>query len=329
MKKVLLFSLVLVIAASVLASYPNRSVTLVIPWAAGGITDRVGRAFAPYLEKYLGVPVVVLNQPGASGAIGTDFAYSKPADGYTLLLSAETPGVFRVMGTGKLGFDNFEGIMMLVEDTKVVVVPGNSPYQTMDELVTAIKENPGKIKMSYSGPGASGHIQGLLLEEVGLDVSMTPFGGGSPAMLATISGQVDFTFGNIGTVLDYLKTGDLRALAVYTKEERSPAIPDVPPIADAIPEMARYLPLTFPNCILVKEGTPPEIKQVILEAAQKAVQDPGWIEFTESSFYNRMHDVQGDAVIEYWNRWTSIVAWLLYDAGVAPNSPADFGIERF
>ncbi|WP_289058257.1 tripartite tricarboxylate transporter substrate-binding protein, partial [uncultured Mesotoga sp.] len=142
MKKVLLFSLVLVIAASVLASYPNRSVTLVIPWAAGGITDRVGRAFAPYLEKYLGVPVVVLNQPGASGAIGTDFAYSKPADGYTLLLSAETPGVFRVMGTGKLGFDNFEGIMMLVEDTKVVVVPGNSPYQTMDELVTAIKENP-------------------------------------------------------------------------------------------------------------------------------------------------------------------------------------------
>ena len=329
MKKVLLFSLVLVIAVSILASYPTRAVTLVIPWAAGGITDRVGRALAPYLEKQLGVSVIVLNQAGASGAIGTDFVYSKPADGYTLLLSAETPGVFRVMGTGKLGFDNFEGIIMNVEDMKVVVVPGNSQFQTMDELVAAIKENPGKIKMSYSGPGASGHIQGLLLKEVGLDVSMTPFGGGSPSMLATISGQVDFTFGNIGTVLDYLKTGDLRALAVYTKGERSPAIPDVPPIADAIPEMARYLPLTFPNCILVKEGTPPEIKQVILEAAQKAVQDPGWIEFTEASFYNRMHDVQGDDVIDYWNRWTSIVTWLLYDAGVAPNSPADFGIERF
>lgn len=329
MKKVLLFILFLAIAASVWAAFPTRAVTLVIPWAAGGITDRVGRAFAPYFEQHLGVPVIVLNQAGASGAIGTDFAFSKPADGYTVLLSAETPGVFRVMDSSKLSFNDFEGLMMMVEDTKVVVVPGNSPYKTMDELVAAIKANPGKIKMSYSGPGASGHIQGLLLEEVGLKVSMTPFGGGSPAMLATISGQVDFTFGNIGTVLDYLKTGDLRALAVYTKDERSAAIPDVPPIVDAIPEMSRYLPLTFPNCLLVKKGTPPEVQQILLTAAEKAVAEAGWIEFTESSFYNRMHDVKGQEVIDYWNRWTSIVTWLLYDAGVAPKSPASFGIERF
>lgn len=329
MKKILLFLMILVVATMVWAKFPARSITLVVPWSAGGITDRVARAFAPYFEQQLGVPVVVLNQTGASGAIGTDFVYSKPADGYTILFSAETPGVFRVMGSSKLGFDNFEGIMMMVEDTKVVVVPANSPYKSMQELVDAIKANPGKIKMSYSGPGASGHIQGLLLEEVGLDVSMTPFGGGSPAMLATISGQVDFTFGNIGTVLDYIKNGDLKPLSVYTKGERSAAIPDVPPIVDSIPEMGRYLPLTFPNCLLVKKGTPSDVKQVLLEAAQKAAADPAWIEFTESNYYNRMHDVQGSAVIDYWNRWTSIVTWLLYDAGVAPNSPAQFGIEKF
>ena len=149
------------------ASYPAKNVNLVLGWGAGGVTDVAARVFAPLLSKHLGAPVVVQNKPGASGAIGTDFVNSQPADGYTLLFSAETPATFKVMGTSNLSFHDFTPISMVSNSEKVIVVAANSPYKTMKDLVTAIKANPGKIRFSYTGPGASGHIQGLLMQQKG------------------------------------------------------------------------------------------------------------------------------------------------------------------
>lgn len=217
---------------------------------------------------------------------------------------------------------------MLIQDTKVIVVPKDSKYDTFEDLVEDIKENPGKIKMSYSGPGASGHLQGLLLQEVGLDVSMTPYGGGNPAMIATISGEVDFTFGNYGTVKDYLEVGDLKALAIFGVEEME-ALEGVPAMTEALPEAEKYLPLYFPNSVLVKEGTPEEVKNVLIEAATKALEEPEWLEFVESQSYTRLDDMTPEEIDQYWERYTSITSWLLYDAGAATKSPEDFGIERF
>ncbi len=310
------------------ADFPTKKINLIVPWSAGGITDRVARVFAPLFEKHLGQPVTVINKEGASGAIGTEFAYGEKNDGYTVLFSAETPGVFQVMGTSDLSFKNFEPIKMLIQDTKVIVVPKDSKYDTFEDLVKDIKENPGKIKMSYSGPGASGHLQGLLLQEVGLDVSMTPYGGGNPAMIATISGEVDFTFGNYGTVKDYLEVGDLKALAIFGVEEME-ALEGVPAMTEALPEAEKYLPLYFPNSVLVKEGTPEEVKNVLIEAATKALEEPEWLEFVESQSYTRLDDMTPEEIDQYWERYTSITSWLLYDAGAATKSPEDFGIERF
>lgn len=310
------------------ADFPTKKINLIVPWSAGGITDRVARVFAPLFEKHLGQPVTVINKEGASGAIGTEFAYGEKNDGYTVLFSAETPGVFQVMGTSDLSFKNFEPIKMLIQDTKVIVVPKDSKYDTFEDLVKDIKENPGKIKMSYSGPGASGHLQGLLLQEVGLDVSMTPYGGGNPAMIATISGEVDFTFGNYGTIKDYLEVGDLKALAIFGVEEME-VLEGVPAMTEALPEAEKYLPLYFPNSVLVKEGTPEEIKDVLIEAATKALEEPEWLDFVESQSYTRLDDMTPEEIDQYWERYTSITSWLLYDAGAATKSPEDFGIERF
>ncbi|WP_352420178.1 tripartite tricarboxylate transporter substrate binding protein [Proteiniborus sp.] len=308
--------------------FPSKKITLIVPWSAGGITDRVARVFAPLFEKNLGQPITVVNKEGASGAIGTEFAHGEPNDGYTVLFSAETPAVFQVMGTSKLGFSDFDALKMLIQDLKVVVVPKNSPYNTFEELVADIKANPGKIKMSYSGPGASGHIQGLLFKQLGLDVSMTPYGGGNPSMIATISGEVDFTFGNYGTVKDYLKVGDLRALALFDNK-KSDALPDVPPMTDVLPEADPYLPLYFPNSLLVKKGTSDEVKNVLIEAAEKALQEPEWKEFVESQSYTTLDHLTVEEIDDYWAKFTSITSWLLYDAGVAQNNPEDFGIKRF
>src|SRR5699024_10631111 len=152
------------------------------------------------LEKHIGQSVIVVNKEGASGSIGTDFVYNQASDGYTLLFSAETLANFRVMDNSDLGFEDFSPIKMIIQDSKVIVVAKDSKYNTFHDLVEDIKANPGKIKMSYSGPAASGHLQGLLFNELGLNISMTPYGGGNPAMIATMNGEVDFTFGNYGTI---------------------------------------------------------------------------------------------------------------------------------
>nr|WP_300005557.1 tripartite tricarboxylate transporter substrate binding protein [Tissierella sp.] len=338
MKKKIALLLIIILALSITActpdeekpdvsAFPEKKITLIVPWAVGGITDRVARVFAPLLEKNIGQSVTIVNKEGASGAIGTEFVHEQPEDGYTLLFSAETPANFKILETSKLSFEDFDALKMLVNDTKVIVVPKNSKYSTLEELAAAIKENPGKIKMSYSGPGASGHLQGLLFKELGLDVSMTPYGGGSPAMIATISGEVDFTFGNYATIKDYLEVGDLKALATFTDEKWDKI--DAPPMTDAMPEAAEYLPLYFPNSILVKKGTPEDIEAKLNEAIEKALAEPEWEKFIQDESYNRLDDLSREEINQYWKKYTSITSWLLYDAGATTINPADIGIEKY
>ena len=136
---------------------------MIIPYGAGGTTDTWGRKLAVLLEKYLGQPITVTNQGGASGSIGSQFVKEQPSDGYTLLVCAETMGTYRTMNICDLGYDDFTVISPLVGDPKVLVVGKDSKYNTLEELLDDIKANPGKITMSHSGPGGSGHNQGCLL----------------------------------------------------------------------------------------------------------------------------------------------------------------------
>ena len=308
------------------ADYPDDEIELVVPWSAGGITDTTARAFAPHFEKHLDTSLVIENRPGASGAVGTEYTYDQDADGSSVLLSAETPGTFQVMGLSDLGFEDFEHIMMLVSAERGLVVPADSPYETAEELIEDIRENPGQISMSYSGPGASGHILGLLLEEAGLEISKTPAGGGHEAMIETISGRVDFTLPNLSTVMDYVEEGDLRLLAVLDDEPSDRV--DAPPLTEALPELEEYLPLHFPNCLMVKEGTSQEKIDVLKEAAVQAGEEEDWIEYTEDNYFQRLHHLTGDEVLEYWQDWQSVVAWLLYEAGETERSPEEFDIPR-
>ena len=321
---------VMLLAGSAFAAeYPAKAINFVLGWGAGGVTDVAARVLAPLIEKYIGAPLIVINRPGAGGAIGTDYAYNQPADGYTILFSAETPATFQVMGTSKLSFHDFIPISLVSHSEKFIVVDGKSPYQTMDDLVKAVKANPGKIRFSYTGPGASGHIQGILMEKAGeMKLSMTPFGSGSESFMAVLGGQVDFTSPNIGTVKDYIATGQMRPLAVFDKK-RSQYLPDVPAITEAMPGLEPYLPLDYPNCILLKKGTPQEIVDKVADAAAKAMADPKWKEFLESTWYTGYDQVKGEDVLKYWDRWGSIVNWILFDAGVAKNDPSKFGIPRY
>ena len=310
--------------------YPLKPITMIIPYGAGGGTDTYGRLLAAQLEKKLGVSVTVTNQGGASGSIGTKFVHDADADGYTLLFSAETIGTYRSMGTSDLSYNNFIPITLAVNDPKLVVVSKNSKYNTLEELLADIKANPGKITMSHSGPGGSGHNQGLILKELGYDVAMTAYDSGNNALLGVLGDQVAFTNPNLSFTSGYIASGDVKVLAVFSNE-RLEAYPDIPAFTEIVPDSEKYLsiPLT-PLSLLVKEGTPNEVVEILRKATSEAFQEKDWVDFVESNSADKLYERYTDetSMNSFFKNWESMICWLQYDNGVAKNSPDKFNIPR-
>jgi tripartite-type tricarboxylate transporter receptor subunit TctC len=176
--------------------YPQKPITMIVPYGAGGTTDISGRQLAIQLEKHLGKSITVINQGGASGSIGARTVLDAKSDGYTVLFTAESLGTQRVMGLSEMSYDDFTPIMVAVNDPKVIVVHKDSPYQTLQDLVNDIKSRPGKVKMSYTGPGGSGHVQALIYNKMGLDMALTAYPGGADCIVAVLGRQVEFTNSN-------------------------------------------------------------------------------------------------------------------------------------
>lgn len=338
MKKFLVLFLIVIFSFSVFAegskedsskTWPTKSITVINGWNPGDGTDLACRAYAQALQNVTGQPVVVVNKPGASGSVGTLYASQQPKDGYSILFSAETPGTFQVMGVSDVAFEAFDGISMMCEDTKIIVVSKDSKYKTIQDLLSDIKTNPKLVKLAYSSAGASGHIQGLILQSLGYETSMTPFGGGIKGITAVLGGQVDFTFANGATIMGYVQSGDLIPLAVFS-DKRSPAFPDVPAFTEIVPDSTKYLPFGFPYSVLVPRGTDPAIEAQIVEYTNKAIEEPVWKDFINSRpTYKTLYEYSGpEQVNAYWSRFMSIADWLLDDAGVTKHSPSEFGIER-
>lgn len=312
------------------ANYPTKPMTMIIPYGAGGTTDVWGRKLAALLEKYLGQPITVTNQGGASGSIGSQFVKEQPSDGYTLLVCAETMGTYRTMNICDLGYDDFTVISPLVGDPKVLVVGKDSKYNTLEELLEDIKANPGKVTMSHSGPGGSGHNQGLVLKELGYDVAMTSFDSGNDALLGVIGGQVDFTNPNISTLGGYIESGDVKPLAVFSSE-RMEAYPDIPAFTETVPESEKYLNIPYTLLsFVVNNDTPQEAVDVLKAASQKVFADPEWTEFVKINAADPVFEKYTDdaSVQAFYDNWKSVICWLQYENGVAEKSPEEFGIEK-
>lgn len=333
MKKFALVFLLLVLCvctAFAETDYPNRPITLMIPYASGGTTDVYGRQFAALLEEKLGQSIVVSNLSGASGSIGSQFVKDEPSDGYTMLICAETMGTYRTMGVSDLSYDDFTIITPIVGDPKIIVVGKDSPYNTLEELLDAIKENPGKITMAHSGPGGSGHNQGLVLGVFGYDVAMVSYDSGSASLLGVIGGQVDFTNPNISTLQGYLESGEVKALAVFASE-RLEAYPDIPAFTEVVPEAENYLDIPYTVLTFcVNNDTPDEIVEVLRKASQEVFEEEEWQQFVLDNAADKLYALYPteEEAKAFYDHWQSIVCWMQYDNGVAPNSPELYGIER-
>jgi len=223
--------------ASAQGSYPSRPITIVVAFSAGGSTDIVARLIAEEIRKALGQPVVVDNKPGAGGNIGTAFVAKARPDGYTLLIGSVGPLAINASLYSKMPYDNlkdFTPICLIVHVPNVLVVnPNAMPVNSFAEFVALAKANPGKYFFSSTGVGTSSHLSGELLKSLtGVEATHVPYKG-AVALHDLLAGQqVHFMFATIPSVVEFIRAGRLRALAV-TSKTRSTSMPDVPTVAES------------------------------------------------------------------------------------------------
>jgi tripartite-type tricarboxylate transporter receptor subunit TctC len=218
------------------ADYPTRPIKLVVPYAAGGPTDVLGRVVGEYLGRDLKQPVIVENKAGAQGAIGAEAVARSEPDGYTLFVTAASIIVLNPMLYKKLSYDPVRDFRMLalVTDLPVVMeVHPSVPAKNVAEFVAYAKQNPGKINFGSAGTGGTIHLAGEMFKQVaGIDMVHVPYKGAGPALTDLISGNIQVMFDTLSTALPPVKSGLLRAIGV-SSETRSPDLPDVPTIAES------------------------------------------------------------------------------------------------
>ncbi|TCO68887.1 tripartite tricarboxylate transporter substrate binding protein [Rhodovulum euryhalinum] len=315
------------LATGALAEYPEREVLGVVMWGAGGATDTVARAVNPAAEAALGKPIVVLNKSGGAGAISTAFVNAAPADGYTLLYGAENPQLHGVMGVSQLDYDAFYPVNILGRGVAVIVVPTESKYQTLAELLADIAANPGQVKMGSTGPGGLPSTVGALVANAApFEVTAIPFDGEGPGLTAMLGGEVDFMPSGISAAAEQIKAGKMRALAVVDPEPVA-ILPDVPPITDTLPDMARFLPWGPFYGVFVRDEVPEDVKARLVEVYAVAAEDAGFQDLMANRG-NVMMNISGDAADAFLKKWQQVTVWALQDTGAAKVSPEELGIPR-
>lgn len=254
--------------------WPQKPVTLVVPFPAGGSTDMVARAITPKLTEKLGQPFLVDNKAGATGTIGATQVKRAAADGSSFLVTSLGPLVIAPHLIKGLQYDalkDFDLITVAVQAPNVLVVPAASPHKTVADVIAYEKKNPGKTTFASSGNGSSDHLTAeLFWQETGTTGLHVPYKGGAPAITDLLGGQVDASFQNVNAVVPHIKSGKLKALAV-TGAKRSPVLPDVPTMAEA---GVKNVEVYSWQAIVAPKGLPPALRTKASEAMVAALNEP-------------------------------------------------------
>lgn len=244
-----------------------RNVEIIVPWGAGGGADTTVRAFAPHLEKALGVPVVVNNVSGGGGVMGFEHANRQPADGYTYVLSTQSHLLAHFQGLTSVNpLDAFVPVVRLVHDTNIIVASSKAPFKSFDELLAYIKANPGVVKAGVlTVTGLDAFMIRETFQKAGLQVPLVPFSTGAELNAAVLGGHVHLAVVGPAEVKGLLAAGDMQAIVVAA-EKRIAMLPDVPSTGEK--NIASYLgPM---RAIFAKNGTPEAAIKAFEAAAVKA-----------------------------------------------------------
>ncbi len=222
-------------AAAANAAFPDRPITMVVPYAPGGSADAVARLLAQHIGTKLGTSVIVENRAGASGTIGASYVAKVPADGYTMLYDA-TPYSINPHLFAKMPYaaNALQPLSLVLLAPNMVIVPANSPFKNINDLIAKAKAQPGKLNFASGGSGTVQRLAAeLLRQQLKLDMVHVPYKSGGPAIADVIGGQVDFMFSTMAASYPLVSGGKLRALAI-SSPERAKRLPDVPTVAETV-----------------------------------------------------------------------------------------------
>jgi tripartite-type tricarboxylate transporter receptor subunit TctC len=254
-------------------AFPARPVHMIVAFSSGGVGDITARLISQSLQERLGQPVIIENRPGAGGNVGTESVVRAPADGYTLIWAGTNNAINATLYTNlKFNFiRDIAPVAGVMRGPLVMAVNPSLPVKTVAEFIAYAKENPGKVNMGSSGNGSAPHLGGELFKMMaGVEMVHVPYRSDGPALADLVAGQVQIIFANLFSAIGHIRGGRLRALAVTTAK-RSPALPELPTVADTVPgyEASAWFGVGAPK------STPADVIAILNKEINAGLADPG------------------------------------------------------
>ena len=306
---------------------PTRPINLIVPWAAGGSTDQVTRVAAAELEKALGQTIVIVNQPGASGAIGTKSAMDAAKDGYTWTAgAAQDLGTYQTLGMLDTKIGDW-ALFLNVANVSTIAVNPNTPYKTAAELIDAMKAKPGAISVATAGVNSSGHsAMEAIARATGVKYKHVTYDGGNPAVVATVAGETDVTTQLTAEEAEMIRGKRLRALAVVgDRAVELDGYGTIEPLTKTLPTFkapANHFGIFIPR------GVPPEVIATVEKVWNDQVKNSATLKkyATErGAVFAPLAGAQAQSAVA---PAVSTNAWMAFDGGKAKVSPDTLGIAR-
>jgi tripartite-type tricarboxylate transporter receptor subunit TctC len=261
------------------ASFPERDITMICPWAAGGGTDTLARTLAKNAKKYFGVNINVVNRVGGTGAVGMNAVANAKPDGYTVGVITFNLSTYRMIGLAELSYKDFDLIALLNRSPAGFSVKADSQFKTLKELVDYAKANPGVVTVGHAGPGQPWHLSAALLSvSQGLKFTFVPFDGAAPTRTALVGGHITMASTGMDEMLQFYKTKQARFLAAVTPT-RNPFFPEVPTVGEAGCPIEN--PIFDWRGLAMPKGTPPDILKAVRDGFRKAAEDPEYIKLMD------------------------------------------------
>ena len=325
--KLLAAAAALAVACSAQAQWkPTKPINIIVPWAAGGATDQVTRVAAGELEEALGAKIVIINQPGAAGSIGTMNAMNAPKDGYTWTAGAPKQlGTYPVLGLAGTKLSDFH-LFVSVTQVPIVSVNPNSPYQTFQQLLDAMKANPG-ITVATAGNTSSGHIaMEAIAKATGVKYRHVTYDGGNPAVIATVAGETQVTTQLASEQAEMIKGKRLRPLAVVgSKALEIEGFGSIPPITNWVKNVPS---VDTAFGIAIPKGVPAEVAATMEKAWNEKISKSEKLKAYAKARSVLFSPMAGKAA--YDAVWPTVItdSWIINDAGMAKISPEKLGFPK-
>ena len=302
------------VSAKKKVNYPRRPIEMVIPFGAGGASDIFARQYAQIVGNYIGQPINCINKGGAGTIEGMTYAFSAPADGYTIL--EITPSLLIVEAQNKSSIKfrkEFEPIIKVQADVMAFGVVTNSKFKTIDELLAYAKANPKKLKIGGLSPGGlDDYIANGFAKKAGIEWTYVPYKSGSEVKAAVLGGELDVYQDKLLSFMPLVVSGDIRPLVVLN-EKRIDSVPELKNVPCSVEKGIDFTQGSW-RAFVVKKGVPNDVKQIIIDAFQKAYEDPAYKEmeikamtnvkpgYADAAEFRRLWDVEYNGFVEIFKQ---------------------------